>query len=237
MANPYFRFKQFTVWQHHSSLRVNTDSCLLGGWVAHLPLQPARILDVGTGTGVLALMLAQAYPCTIDAVELDAAAYAQACENIAASKWQHRINVLHADIGHFTHEAYELIICNPPYFSGSLQNPAKPNAAKHQCTLDFTVLSNALERLLTPLGEAWLILPQHELNKFRKALHLRQLYLHEEVLISKYAPTPPNKSIVQVSKQPKASAGMPKLLHIKTSSAEGYSPAFVELLRPYYLHL
>ena len=106
MANNYFRFKQFTIQQDKAAMKVTTDGCLFGAWVAkqigEQPMTAVKLLDVGTGTGILSLMIAQKNPdCSIDAVEIDNNAYEQANENIISSPWKENIQVFHADIKSF----------------------------------------------------------------------------------------------------------------------------------------
>lgn len=113
-----FTFKQFQIKQQNCAMKVGTDGVLLGAWA---PLDNVQhILDMGTGTGLLALMAAQRAPqATISAVELDAAACHQAEQNVAASPWSERIELYHADVGAFcrqTTQTFDLIVANPPYF-------------------------------------------------------------------------------------------------------------------------
>src|SRR4026209_1473778 len=121
MPNNFFRFKQFTVHQEQCTMKVCTDSCITGAWVADYilrnQLQVLNCLDIGTGTGLLALMLAQKTGMLIDGVEIDNDAFVQATENFADSPWEKRLHSFHADITTFpTSKEYDLIISNPPFF-------------------------------------------------------------------------------------------------------------------------
>src|SRR5437016_546981 len=138
MANSYFQFKQFTVHQERSTLKVSTDSCIFGAWVAEKSRElrfvdpstgsgrtiPAA-LDIGAGTGLLMLMLAQQWNGAIDGIEIDKSAYEQALENIQASPWGNRLHLFNGDITSFALPGvYDLIISNPPFYEGDLISPS-----------------------------------------------------------------------------------------------------------------
>ena len=120
MSNPYFQFKQFTIWHDKCAMKVGTDGVLLGAWAETENSQ--KILDIGTGTGLIAIMLAQRYSLSqITAIEIDEAAAAQAKMNIARSPWTKRIQVICNDFSLFrTESKYNLIVSNPPYFVNAL---------------------------------------------------------------------------------------------------------------------
>jgi tRNA1Val (adenine37-N6)-methyltransferase len=162
MGQPFFRFRQFVIWQEHAAMRVSTDSVLLGAWASHPA--PARILDIGTGTGVLALMMAQRYPeAHIDAVELDPGSCKDALRNFTISPWKERIRLVHDDFRKWnirTGERYDLILSNPPYFQDSL-HPAGSSRriARHQTDLNIGQLLSGAGRLLQSGGMFSMILP------------------------------------------------------------------------------
>src|SRR5205085_2984467 len=124
-SNSYFQFKQFRVQQEATAMKVSTDACIQGAWT---PIEPfvKNVLDIGTGTGLLSLMVAQRNNhILIDAIELDENAAQQATENIHASPWGDRINIVNGDIRNYTfNRQYDLIICNPPFFQNSLLGDA-----------------------------------------------------------------------------------------------------------------
>src|SRR5262245_3491214 len=131
MANNYFQFKQFTIHQDRCAMKVTTDSCLFGAWVASResaarssPGTRRRILDIGGGTGLLALMLAQRTNAFIDSIEIDKDAFQQAEENVKASPWSDRISLYHGDAREFSFQhKYQTIICNPPFYEKELKSP------------------------------------------------------------------------------------------------------------------
>jgi tRNA1Val (adenine37-N6)-methyltransferase len=164
----YFHFKKFSVRHDRSGMKVGTDGVLLGAWVD--VKNTTHILDIGTGTGVIALMLAQraTESVTIDAVEIDANAFADAQENIAASPWHDRIQLHHTAIQQFdTTVKFDLMVSNPPYFQKSFKPPtAQRETARHTEQLTFDDIVTAAERLLSPIGKLNIILPYTEALQF-----------------------------------------------------------------------
>ncbi|MDX1906339.1 MAG: methyltransferase [Bacteroidia bacterium] len=158
-----FRFRQFTVHHDRCAMKVGTDGVLLGAW-ADLPIAGAG-LDIGTGSGLLALMAAQRSPgLVLDAVEPDPAAAAQARDNIQASPWRDRIEIWETRIQAFTPpRAYEVILCNPPFFRQALAAPDPVrHLARHADDLPYEALIETLVRLLMPQGTASMIIPVSE---------------------------------------------------------------------------
>jgi tRNA1Val (adenine37-N6)-methyltransferase len=160
MSNGYFRFKQFTVWHDRCAMKVGTDGVLLGASVR--VDSSRRVLDIGTGTGLVALMIAQrCQAADITAVEIVAEAAQQARSNVAESPWSDRIHVVESDFKEFaTAERFDTIVSNPPYFSESLLPPDKHRtSARHTTELDYTTLLSHAAELLTADGEITLIIP------------------------------------------------------------------------------
>jgi tRNA1Val (adenine37-N6)-methyltransferase len=142
MSGQSFVFKQFIVKQNKCAMKVGTDAVLLGAW-ANLP-PTGSVLDVGTGTGIIAMMAAQRSNGNVDAIEIDIDAYIQAAENCANCKWQDRINVHHKSLQDYsaeTNKKYDAIVSNPPYFDNCLQAASESRTmARHTCTLKFEEL-------------------------------------------------------------------------------------------------
>lgn len=159
MAATPFRFKQFSLQQDRCALKVGTDAVVLGAWA---DVDGARILDIGTGTGVLALMAAQRNPAArIDAVEIDEPSAEQAAANAAASPWASRVRVHRMDVRRMrASEPYDRILCNPPFYAGEMDSPdARTGVAKHDGGLTFPELVKVTARLLAPAGRFVCIIP------------------------------------------------------------------------------
>ena len=162
MSNSYFKFKQFTIFQEHSAMRVGTDGVLLGAWSR--VEQSARILDIGTGTGLIAIMAAQRSAALIDAVEIDFTAAGEAAQNAALSPWGDRITVYGTDFCTFYRKnaihRYHHILSNPPYFIQSLLPPdSRREQARHAGGLDYETLFEGAAALLLPHGRLSLVSP------------------------------------------------------------------------------
>lgn len=171
-----FRFKQFAVRQDRCPMKVGTDGVLLGGWAEVRP-GDRRMLDVGTGTGLIALMLAQRSAARITAVDVDAECATQAAENFAASPWADRLDAVAVAVQRYDPvERFDLIVSNPPYYVDSLLSPDEGrNTARHAAGLPFGELAAAVVRLLAPGGRFALVLPPVEMQRFRSAA-LGRLY-------------------------------------------------------------
>jgi tRNA1Val (adenine37-N6)-methyltransferase len=192
MRNSCFYFKQFAIAQDKCAMKVGTDGILLGAW-ARLP-ENAQILDIGTGTGLLALMLAQRSQSSstfIDAVEIDHDAYQQAKENIESSPWRDRINIYHSSIQDWeiacSHQ-YDLIISNPPFF----ENAFKPsqnsrNLARHSDSLSQTDILQVASQLLKPNGHLAVIYPTDLANNFLAKAQSFNLFCDRQAYVK---PTP-----------------------------------------------
>lgn len=168
-----FQFKQFTIFQDRCAMKVGTDGVLLGAWASGGSTclsHRRRILDIGTGTGLIALMMAQRFPdALIDAIEIDRDAAEQACENVSASPFADRIRVMEISLQEYAERMsvqggrfskYDAIASNPPYFVNSLKNPDKFRAiARHTDTLSFRQLMKGVSCLLSDDGVLSVILP------------------------------------------------------------------------------
>jgi tRNA1Val (adenine37-N6)-methyltransferase len=178
MSNNYFKFKQFTIFHDKCAMKVTTDSVMLGAWADVNGVNYA--LDIGTGTGLLALMIAQRTNAIIDAIEIDESACMQASENVSNSPWKKKIKIIHDTIQHFaylTDKTYDMIISNPPYFQHSLKPPDKlRSAARHTTSLSYDELLINTQKLLAPKGKFSVIIPAVESENFTELAHIYQLY-------------------------------------------------------------
>ena len=163
MASACFKFKQFTVWHDRCAMKVGTDGVLLGAWCpVSSQASSFKVLDVGTGSGLIALMLAQRLPeAKITAIDIDAGAVEQAAYNFGMSPWADRLNCQQISLQDLEGEGvYDLIVSNPPYFQDSLKNPDSQRAmARHTDTLSYDELLKHSARLLTTEGILALVLP------------------------------------------------------------------------------
>lgn len=163
-----FYFKQFQINHDRCAMKVGTDGVLLGAWCKVNDAR--RVLDIGTGSGLIALMIAQRTDdeTIIDAVEIDDQSAEQALENFSAAPWAHRVRLHKSSIQAFqTKDLYDLIVCNPPYFVNSLKpSDVKRNLARHDLALPFVDLILSAKKNLTPSGLFSVILPFREGNEF-----------------------------------------------------------------------
>ncbi|MGV3528923.1 MAG: tRNA1(Val) (adenine(37)-N6)-methyltransferase [Flavisolibacter sp.] len=238
MANTFFRFKQFTVHQQHSAMKVTTDGCLFGAWVADaLQHQGAgkRLLDIGTGTGLLSLMVAQKNNATIDAVEIDNNAAAEARENFAASPWKDRLHLHETAIQDFTIDAkYDHIFCNPPFY----ENELKPehdgrHLAHHSKSLLLKEVVAALQKFLSDKGSFFLLLPAKRSSEAERLLNEQNFYLHEKLWVRQTEKHAPFRLVLRGGRT-QADATEREMI---ISENGNYTQAFAALLRDYYLAL
>jgi tRNA1Val (adenine37-N6)-methyltransferase len=240
MPNPYFQFKQFTVFQENAGLKVSTDSCLLGAFTANKlaqqPLQPRTVLDIGTGTGLLMLMLAQKTSATIHGLEIQAEACLQTQKNIMASPWQNRLQVFHTSAQLFAPpQPYDFIICNPPFFQNNLKPTHLPQQiAKHNDTLSLSQLLQAADAFLSVGGSMSLLLPYDRIAALEKTITAYPLFIASKLLIRSGNNLPYFRCIFWLGRTEEVSTT--QTLTIKENESS-YSPAFIHLLNDYYLYL
>lgn len=175
-------------------MKVGTDAVLLGAWAAVKPTD--WVLDIGTGCGILPLMLAQRGIAKVHAVDLDEASAKEAAENFEASQWHRQLFAFHADIRKFTMQcAYDLIISNPPFFVNSFKcDTSRRNQARHTDTsLSFNDLTASVRRLLKPDGRFAVVLPKRESNDFIALAEQSNLYIHKKENIIPIEGKAPNR--------------------------------------------
>lgn len=175
-----FHFKHFSLHHDRSTMKVGTDAVMLGAWVKVNPTDV--VLDIGTGCGILPLMMAQKGVAKVDAVELDEASAYEAADNFDASQWRDRLFAFHADIRSFgIGRSYDLILSNPPFFVHSYKcDEDRKNQTRHTDTsLTFNELVKAVRRLLKPEGRFALVLPERESHDFLPIANENGLYVFE----------------------------------------------------------
>jgi len=235
MALQPFRFKQFSVAHDRCTHKVGTDAVLLGSWV-NISETDRHILDVGTGSGVIALMLAQrtGERTLIDAIDIHPHDADQARENAANSPWPGKINVHLASAQNFTSEnRYDLIVSNPPYFSKSLLPPdSKRSAARHTGDLSFEDLLQTVVRLLAPDGRVAVILPLAEASHFTDLAAGVSLYPFRRTNFRTRVHKPVERVLLELSMQRMVATTSDLTLY---NSGDEWSDAHRELTRDFYI--
>lgn len=237
MSNSYFQFKQFRVEQDRCAMKVTTDACIQGAWTPVLP-GVKDVLDIGTGTGLLTLMLAQkSSEITVDAIEVDKDAAGQARANVAGSPWRERINILEGDVRNYPFDKrYDLIITNPPFFSNSLLgDDVNKNLARHTLQLSFAELLNAANNCLKDDGYVSILLPIEEYGLWKTQAE-NDGWHEVNALFVRHTAQMPVKRVVGLFCKKSATSRHEKTLVIK-GEEQNYTADFIELLSPYYLHL
>ena len=237
MSNPWFQFKQFRIAQDKCAMKITTDACIQGAWT---PIHKTvnRVLDIGAGTGLLSLMLAQRnVGIAIDAIEIDAEAATQSAENINASLWAGRIHMREGDILNFepAHK-YDLIITNPPFFNNSLlSDKSNINAARHTQALPYEELQHAIGKLLHEDGYYSVLLPYPEYQLW-KDMQLAQGWHQCGSLAVSHRPGAEVKRVVGLFSKAPAIQATEEQLVIKDEEQK-YTAEFIQLLAPFYLDL
>lgn len=201
-----FRFKQFTIDQSDCAMKVNTDAVLLAALID--ANDPSGILDIGTGTGVIALMLAQRYKSAlIDAVEIDVKAASRASENFSNSDFSSRLTSYSASFEKFFEEnpsrKYDLIISNPPFFINSLKSKdTLKDLARHTSELFFQDLIPASAFHLSPAGLLALILPLTTAGRVKSLCEKCGLHIQNEILIHSFLHSQPHRTLLTITADP-----------------------------------
>ncbi len=240
MPNNYFQFKQFTVQQERAALKVSTDSCLFGAWIADKVeserLKVESALDIGTGSGLLMLMLAQKCEAKIDGIEIDLPSYEQAKENAEASIWKERLELFHADAKQFSFSKnYDLIISNPPFYEGDLKSDvAHRNVAMHDAGLKLDELLKVVDANLTDDGRFAMLLPFQRAGYMIALAETFNLFLQTHVQVRQTVNHEFFRSMLLFSRT--KTKPIVEELAIKDESNQ-YTNVFIGLLKDYYLYL
>lgn len=240
MPNNYFQFKQFTVQQEKAALKVSTDSCLFGAWVASKveseKLKVKSALDIGAGSGLLMLMLAQKCNALIDGIEIDEPSFEQAIENIEASSWKERLQLFHADVKQFSFtKKYDLIISNPPFYEGNLKSDAaNRNVAMHDAGLKLDELITIVDTNLSEDGSFAVLLPFMRAGRMIELAKATNLHLKTHAQVKQSVKHSYFRSMLLFSR--KNVEPVLEELAIKDESNQ-YTNDFIALLKDYYLYL
>lgn len=237
MANDFFQFKRFTVWQHDCAMKVCTDSCILGAYgadkAAHLLHPHATVLDVGGGTGLLSLMLAQKANVAITSIEIDVSAAMRMRENFKASPWSDRLTAIQGDVRTTKCVTYDFIISNPPFYENELRSPNEgKKLAHHDSGLRLAELADVLVTRLKPHGFFCIMIPFERTKYMQQLLKSDNLEIHETLTIRHSSRHRPFRTIIFGGTSPRDET-VEKQLDIRDESE--YSKDFKHLLRDYYL--
>lgn len=237
MPNIFFRFKKFTIYQDKCAMKVCTDACLFGAWAANKISEykdVENILDIGAGTGLLSLMLAQKTYANIVAIEINKEAATQASENFNASPWKKRLSIFNTPVQKYeTEKKYDLILCNPPFFENDLRSPQQEkNTAKHDTDLTMAGLVETINKYLIPGGYAMIMVPFHRVEYMVAIANTVGLYSIEKLYV-RHSPVHDNfRAFLLLSRDriPEKCTSM----SIYDENRK-YTTAFRDLLKEYYL--
>ena len=236
--NKYFQFKQFRIEQHHAAMKVNTDGVLLGAWANMNGVD--SVLDVGTGTGLIALMIAQRNQNSfITGIDIDEHAAVEAKENAGKSPWPDRISIQHISFQDFAETnpgKFSLIISNPPFFSNSVKNAdRRVSAARHNHLLPFTDIILGTLRMLDEKGHLSIILPVDEADLFNESAVNNGLFLRRFASVKPFPDKEPNRSLMEFSFLKGETERT--IFSVYNETKVDYSQEFMSLARDFYLKL
>ena len=229
-----FHFKHFSLFHHRSTMKLGTDAILLGCWVEVKPEDV--VLDVGTGCGLLPLMLSQKGVSQVDAVDIDAASIEEATINFEASRWRDHLWAICADINDFQSEQrYDLMVSNPPFFNrySKCDSERKSRARHNDVTLSYEALCHVVKRLLTPDGRFALVLPVSVMDEFLKNAENSGLFMQKRLNIIPIAGREPNRVNLELG------FAKPSLVQEETLTIRDADNRFTEqynaFVQPFYL--
>lgn len=238
MPNPYFQFKRFTVRQDRCAMKVGTDGVLLGAWCR--VEEASSILDIGTGTGLIALMAAQRSAAEIVAVELDASAASQAAENVAESPWKERITIVCSAVQEYAEKAgrkFDRIVSNPPYFQDSLKSPKEGRSlARHTDSLSYEALVQAVVALLHPAGSFSVIVPTSEFSDMEQCAATVGLHCLRRTDVLPM-PTAASKRVLAEFVLSEVTEPVVDTLVIEAGGRHQYSEQYISLTQDFYLKM
>lgn len=234
-CRPFF-FKKFGLFHHRSTMKIGTDAILLARWTE--VSDNDDVIDIGTGCGLIPLMLAQKGIKSADAVEIDNDSYEEAAQNFSNSAWNSRLSAIHDDIKHYAEiceKKYDLVVSNPPfYFGDNIPEKAKKGLARHTNTLSYNDLLSAVKKIMKPEGRFSLVLPAIESKTFLKDAENHGFYLEKELLIVPIEGKEPNRINMQLV--------VNQVNSIKTETFvlrhpdHSFTKEYKDFLKDYYLH-
>ena len=235
--NNYFQFKQFRVEQNHAAMRVGTDGVLLGAWAE--VKNASAILDIGTGTGVIALMLAQRSGAQIDAIDIGTGAIKDASHNFEQSPWKNRLNLFQSSFQNFAENSekkYDCIVSNPPFFNNSAQSVQKERAlARHTESLSYKELAKGVSKLLHTNGNFCVILPIEAEKSFQVYMLGYDMHMTKKTRVLPNLEKPCKRVLLQFEFLQKPL--LENELIIETETKHKYTEQAVKLFKDFYLNL
>ena len=237
MSQQTFVFKKFSIHQHKCAHKVGTDAVLIGSWAE--VNKASTILDIGTGTGIIALMMAQKSNAQIDAIDIEQGSFEQATENAQHSIWAKRIQVYHTSLQDFakkTDKKYDAVITNPPYFVDSSKAPDEErNHARHTDTLTFADLILGAKKMLNDKGMLYVILPTKEAIDFKVLAEKNNLHLVKLLRVKTKSSNDLEKRHIMLFKFTKEPL-VEKILSIENEGRHNYTEDYKKLTGDFYLH-
>lgn len=237
MATSYFQFKQFRIWHHKCAMKVGTDGVLLGSWANITNCK--TILDIGSGSGLISLMLAQRSNAHIDAIDIDYGAFCQTSENAELSDFNQQITAFHLPLNTYTldcQKKYDLIVSNPPYFKDSLKGPDRQrNTARHTDSLTLTNLLTDCCRLLNKEGRLALILPYDQKELLQDKLNQHQLFTQRITSVIPVVGSKPKRLLIEAGKiAPETIINNELTIEV---ARHQYTEDYIDLTRDFYLKM
>lgn len=238
MSNKPFQFKEFVVYQDKTAMKVGTDGVLLGAWAA-INSDVFSVLDIGAGTGLIALMVAQKSNAeVIDAIELNDDAYEQTVENFERSDWGDRLFCYHASLQEFVEEIddkYDLVISNPPFYTSTYKELSEERAmARHTESLTYDELLEGASKLLSETGSCAFIIPFSEEEKFIKIAFENKLFTNRITRVKGTESSPLKRSLLQLSFQETTIETSELVIEIERHK---YTPDYIKLVENFYLRM
>ncbi len=233
--NHYFEFKKFTIWQQDCAMKVTEIACIQGAW-SPVPYAAKKVLDIGSGTGLLSLMMAQRHTTIqIDALEIDEASYRQSLQNFTNSVYNTRIQAIQGDLKTFTpQQLYDFIIVNPPFFERQLKSPDQlKNIAWHSAQLTLHELVACIEKLLCEKGHFSILIPVQR-EKEILAISRNSHFFPIQILQIRHSDKHAISHLVIIFSRQQMLCNT-ELLTMKENG--NYSTFFLHLLRDFYLKL